>query len=122
LSYNQHFVPQQFDRQKPFLCKPHFTCNCTYVCVYIVKSSFSCPGGVNSGHRIRLGNRRPGFESRTGYMVFRKIIAMLLCIIDLVCIVCLFTWEIKAFDTTFWTLFFTSVGIPNSGRTNLRLS
>jgi hypothetical protein len=35
------------------------------------------------GHRVGLRNRRPGFESR-----FREIIAMLMCIIGLICIVC----------------------------------
>jgi hypothetical protein len=50
-----------------------------------------------SGHFFRLGNRRPGFESRQGkYKALRKIIAMLLWymyVIFLIWIVCVLTWE-----------------------------
>jgi hypothetical protein len=41
-----------------------------------------------SGHHISLRNRRPGFESRHGRRFFRENIAMLLCINDLIYIIC----------------------------------
>jgi hypothetical protein len=48
-----------------------------------------------SGHRIRLGNRRPGFEphQRKRFLGKSKQCCFVY-IIDLICIVCVFTWEI----------------------------
>jgi hypothetical protein len=47
-------------------------------------------------HRIRLRNRKHGFESRQGKKVFRENIAVLLCTIDLICIVCVLKMRKKA--------------------------
>jgi hypothetical protein len=46
-----------------------------------------------SGHRVRLGNRRPGFGSRHGIRFLMEIIAVLLCMYNWLNM-CVFKWDI----------------------------
>jgi hypothetical protein len=84
----------------------HVVVGMTIVCTHARVDKISYQPALaawRSGHRIRLRNRRPGFESRQGVRFLGKTSEFCyVCILDSICIVCVLKW--KGHKNIFWKI------------------